>query len=342
MSELRHDPIQKQWVIIALERTKRPFDFAAKEEENKPTFCPFDEGNEDKTPSEIFSIRKNCLERDKPGWSVRVVPNKYPALSKEGEVSIQNQGLYGTMNGVGAHEVIIETTDHNLNIPDMTVEHLEKVIGVYQIRLRALGNDPRFRYVLVFKNYGKTAGASLSHPHTQIIATPIIPRTVEIELDSAREYYTRQKQCLFCKIIQQEIEAEKRVIKINDDFIAIAPYASRFPFEIFIAPIKHHHDFSQTLPYDLRQLAIMLKEIMLRLRESLKDPSYNFVFHTSPPANTEQQKLSNWQTLKNSFHWHIEILPRLTTIAGFEWGTGFYINPTPPEVAAEYLREAKI
>lgn len=341
MPELRHDPIQRRWVIIATERAKRPSDFTGMLDETpNGNFCPFCEGNEHTTPPEVFAYRLNGSQPNQPGWTVRVVSNKFPALCIEGDLCREGEGIFDKMNGVGAHEVVIETTDHNLHLADQSLEHLELVIRAYQQRLNDLMGDPRFRYVLIFKNYGVTAGASLAHPHTQLIATPITPRTISMELDSAREHYLRKERCLFCDIIRQELKDGSRVIARNEDFIALCPYASRFPFEVLIAPLAHHHTFADISAGQIKSLTRIMKDMLTRLKVSLNDPPYNFVFHVAPNTRAQAKRPGYWVTLEQDWHWHIEIMPRLTRVAGFEWGTGFYINPVPPEDAARYLREA--
>ena len=341
MPELRHDPIQRRWVIIATERAKRPCDFTGSTDETpNGKFCPFCEGNEHTTPPEVYAYRSNGSKPNQPGWTVRVVSNKFPALCIEGGLDREGEGIFDKMNGVGAHEVVIETPDHNLHLADQPLEHLELVLRAYQRRLNDLMGDPRFRYVLIFKNYGMTAGASLSHPHTQLIATPITPRTISMELDSAREHYMRKERCLFCDIIRQELKEGIRVISQNEDFIALCPYASRFPFEVFIAPRVHHHTFANISEGQIKSLAWIMKDTLTRLKVSLNDPPYNFVFHVAPNTKAIAKRPGYWTTIEQDWHWHIEIMPRLTRVAGFEWGTGFYINPVPPEDAARYLREA--
>ena len=340
MSLLRHDPIQKRWVIISTERARRPSDFYISDSEPAIRFSPFSEGNEDRTPPEIFAVRPSGSPPNGPGWSVRVVPNKFPALRVEGELERMGIGLYDQMNGIGVHEVVVETPRVDLNLPDMPLEHVEKVVLAYRQRLQDLMRDGRLRYILIFKNHGMAAGASILHPHTQIIGMPVTPIAVRQELDSAMEHYRQKERCLFCDVIRQELDSGERVVMANDEFVALAPFASRFPFEIFLAPRRHSHDFSRISDAGLRDFARVLKDVLLRLKETLDDPPYNFVLHTSPVIDTKPRRPGYWQTLEFDFHWHLEIIPRLTPVAGFERGTGFYINPMPPEEAARYLREA--
>ena len=342
MPELRHDPIQKRWVIIASERGRRPDDFP-KLEQNMPTgFCPFCEGNEAKTPPEITAIRHKGHGSNSPGWQVRVVPNKFPALRIEGELERKGIGIHDRMNGVGAHEVIIETPEHDLGMADMPVADLETVIWMYRERLNDLLRDSRFKYVLIFKNYGAAAGASLAHPHTQIIATPVTPLALAQELSAAKDHYHYKERCLFCDVIEQELESGERIVLANNHMVAIAPYASRFPFELFLAPRHHSHSFAEISDGMIHELAVALKEVLFRIKKCLNDPPYNFLIHTIPNVGVTPRRATYWDTISVDFHWHIEIMPRLTRIAGFEWGTGFYINPTAPEEAAKYLREVEL
>jgi UDPglucose--hexose-1-phosphate uridylyltransferase len=342
MPELRHDPIQKCWVIIATERGRRPDDFPREPEIPSVGFCPFCEGNESKTPPEILAIRNNSSYPNTPGWQVRVVPNKFPALRIEGNLDRKGFGVHDRMNGIGAHEVIIETPKHNQTLADMSQDQIAKVIWVYRERIIDLMRDRRFKYVLVFKNHGAAAGASLSHSHSQIIATPVTPMTLAGELVTAKEHYHDKERCLFCDVIQQELESGERIVLANEHIVAMTPFASRFPFEILLAPRAHHHNFAEINDTMVYQVAGALKEVLLRIKACLNDPPFNFLIHTIPNTKAGVKRTSYWDTLEFDFHWHIEIMPRLTGIAGFEWGTGFYINPTAPEEAAKYLREVEI
>jgi UDPglucose--hexose-1-phosphate uridylyltransferase len=342
MPELRHDPIQKRWVIIATDRGRRPDDFPIINEPHPEGFCPFCEGNEAKTPPEITAIRSNGSGRNQPGWQVRVVPNKFPALRVEGDLERKGIGLHDKMNGIGAHEVIIETPRHDLNLADAPIDHIKRVLWMYRERLADLLRDLRLKYVLIFRNYGFAAGASLAHPHTQIIATPVTPLALSEELLAAKEHFQQKERCLFCDVIQQELESGERIVVATEQFVAITPFASRFPFEIFLAPRRHHHSFAEISDDMIHHLAIALKEVLLRSKKCLNDPPYNFLVHTIPNVKVRPRRSNYWDTIELDFHWHIELMPRLTRIAGFEWGTGFYINPTAPEEAAKYLREVEL
>ncbi len=338
MPELRHDPIQGRWVIISTERSRRPDEFPRTETPTTGGACPFCEGNEGRTPPEIFAVR-NGSGPNQPGWKVRVVPNKFPALRIEGGLNRRGVGAYDQMNGIGAHEVIIESPDHFLSLADAPLGHIQNVIRTYRDRLADLMGDQRFKYGLIFKNHGSAAGASLSHPHTQLIATPVTPLTLVEELNAAKEHFRDKERCLFCDLIQQELEARKRIVAESDHFVALAPFASRFPFELFIAPKVHHHSFAETSDEMLRHFAAMLKEVLLRVKKCLNDPPFNFLIHTVPNVKVARKHSMDWTTIELDFHWHLEFMPRLTQVAGFEWGTGFYINPTSPEEAAQHLRE---
>ncbi|MBP7867728.1 MAG: galactose-1-phosphate uridylyltransferase [Acidobacteria bacterium] len=340
MPELRHDPIQKQWVIISVERGKRPRDFQLpREEDKKEIFCPFCPGNEAKTPPEIVAVRDNGSSRDGPGWDVRVVPNLYPALMIEGELEKRGVGPYDRMRGVGAHEVVVETPLHDLDMADMPVEHLARVLEVVRSRWLDLSQDERFKYILIFRNHGLAAGATLPHPHSQIIATPVTPKVVSMKLDSAKAHFMLKNRCLFCDILTDELDRQDRIITTNDHFVAFTPYASRFPFEITIMPRQHGHSYALMDHRQVADLATLLKETLMRLKLGLKDAPYNMMIHTVPNIHAKPKRAFYWDTVEWDFHWHIEIFPRLTRLAGFEWGTGFYINPTPPEDAAAFLRE---
>jgi len=342
MHELRHDLIQKRWVIIASERGRRPDDFPPQNREPAGGFCPFCEGHESKTPPEILAVRDAGTSRDRPGWQVRVVANKFPALRIEGELERRGVGIHDRMNGIGAHEVIIETPRHDLELADMPLPHLEKVLWAYRERLADLQKDKRFKYILIFKNHGYAAGASLAHPHTQIIATPVTPLTAAQELTAAKEHYQVKERCIFCDVIQQEIDHGDRVVTMDDHFVCLAPFASRFPFEVFLAPRRHYHSFAELTDELRARLAVSLKDILLRIKRCLRDPPYNFLIHTVPNVRATPRRPGYWATIEYDYHWHLEIIPRLTRVAGFEWGTGFYINPTAPEEAARYLREVEL
>jgi UDPglucose--hexose-1-phosphate uridylyltransferase len=332
MPELRKDPVVGRWVIISTDRGKRPSDFGTVEEKKMGGFCPFCPGNEDKTPPEIVALRSNGSRPNSPGWSVRVVPNKYPALQIEGDLGKRGIGLYDRMNGVGAHEVIIETPNHQVDLVDLPEEQISSVIRVLRDRIVDLKRDIRFQNILIFKNHGQAAGASLEHTHCQLIATPTVPKRVMEELEGSRRYHSYKERCIFCDIVHQELGEEERVVTYNDRFLSIEAYASRFPFETWILPRQHNDQFGNIRDEAIPQLASILKDTLRRINLSLNSPPYNLILHSSPLEDGDF----------SYYHWHIEIMPKLTKVAGFEWGSGFYINPTPPEEAAEFMRNLDV
>lgn len=338
MHELRHDPFQRRWVIIASERTRRPLDLHERGcgAPVPAEHCPFCPGNEAMTTPPIRTLT------EAGDWQLRVVPNRYPALRIEGELEREGVGLFDRMSAVGAHEVVIETPQHELGMADMSTVQLDRILEVYRERLVDLYRDPRLRYVLIFKNHGVPAGASQSHSHSQIIATPVTPRTIVTELQVAREHYQLKERCLYCDVIRDELRSGERVVQADSAFVVLAPYASRFPFELMILPREHGCRFETITPEQRGALARVLRDSLKRLSLCLDDPPYNVMLHTAPNLRRlENNPEPDWfHTLQVDYHWHIEIIPRLTRIAGFEWGTGFYINPTAPETAARFLRKA--
>ena len=327
MPELRKDPVVGRWVIISTERARRPTDFQRDPVRARGDRCVFCEGNEDKTPPEILAGRGDTPPNG-PGWAYRVVPNKFPALRIEGDLEPTGEGLFDRMNGVGAHEVVIETPDHRGSLATMSVDAVADVLLAFRDRLLDLKKDPRFEYVLVFKNHGEAAGASLEHPHSQLIATPIIPIMVSEELAGSARYWQLKERCVWCDIVRQERRERRRLILEEHGFIALAPFAPRFPFESWILPLQHRSAFEELEIDELRNLAIVLGDFMRRLTTTLNEPPFNFMLHTAPLRETGI----------DYFHWHLEIIPKLANVAAFEWGSGFFINPMPPESAAAALR----
>jgi UDPglucose--hexose-1-phosphate uridylyltransferase len=333
LPELRKDPITNRWVIISTDRAKRPTDFVRESVEIRGKgFCPFCYGNEGKTPPELLAYGRNGSGANSPGWTVRVVPNKFPALGIEGELDRAGDGLFDRMNGVGAHEVIIETPDHNATLARLSEGAIQGVLEAFRDRVLDLKNDKRFRYILIFKNHGEAAGASLEHTHSQLIALPIVPKRVREEVDNARKYYEDKERCIFCDMIRQEREEGARVIVETPEFICLAPYAPRFPFEMWVMPKQHSSSIENNQSPMFGALARALKDSLMRLETVLDNPAYNLMIHTSPLGEESNPH----------YHWHIEVMPKLTKVAGFEWGSGFYICPTPPEESARFLREAMV
>lgn len=330
MPELRQDPITKKWVIIATERSKRPSDFHVQKEEKKEGTCPFCKGNESLTPPEIISYREAGTKPNQPGWWIRVVPNKFPALQMNYNEKPPQEKFYTVLPGRGAHEVIIETSEHDTSLEKHSLGQLEEIFRSWRERHDQLMKENNIKYIQIFKNEGAVAGASLHHPHSQLLAVSLIPDVVAEELDGARKYYQENQKCIYCEINGVELQNNTRIVEENDGFVAYCPFASRFPFEIWIVPKQHNASFSALDDSLLKHLSRITKETISKLNVSLNHPPYNLILHTAPVGYQDVPY----------YHWHIEILPRLTIIAGFEWGTGIYINPTPPEEAARYLKES--
>ncbi len=332
MSELRRDPIIGRWNIIEADDPAGPEAFEVETHANSGGKCPFCFGNEGMTPPEIYVVRPPGGAANGPGWSLRVVANKFPALKIEGDLDRQGMGVYDWCNGVGAHEVIVETPDHNRQMADLSIAELTEVVKAFKARSLDLRGDKRLKYTLIFKNFGLSAGASLEHTHSQLIALPIVPKRVQEELRGAERYFEFRERCPYCDMLRHELQEHERVICENRSFVAICPFMSSFPFELWVLPKEHGADFAQLAPEPAGDFARILKETLLRLRTALRDPSYNFIIHSAP---IERQA-------REEYHWHLELIPKLTKIAGFEWGTGFYINPTSPEQAATLLRDIQI
>jgi UDPglucose--hexose-1-phosphate uridylyltransferase len=329
MPELRQDPVTGNWVVIATERSKRPSDFQVRPDEKRGGACPFCKGNEKMTPPEIVAFREAGTGRDEPGWWIRVVPNKYPALEMNEEIAVSSN-FFTSMSGVGAHEVIIEAPEHETPLEELDLAQIMEIFRAWRDRYQALMARKTIRYVQIFKNEGAVAGASLEHPHSQVIAVPLVPSVIAAELNGANTYFLDRGHCPYCDMIGHESETGKRLISENGRFIAFCPFASRFPFEIMLLPKQHQASFAALDESLVQDFSAIVKESMSRLSASLHRPPYNLMLHTAP-AGYEGATY---------YHWHIEVLPRLAIVAGFEWGTGFYINPTPPETAARYLTEA--
>jgi len=331
MNELRRDPITGRWIIVLLGKIPTVTDFKVEPYTKNAEKCPFCWGNEAQTPPEIIAHRKSGPPNS-PGWTTRVVPNKFPALRIEGALNKEGMGVFDVMNGVGAHEVIIDTPEHYKDFADLTSSEAEEVVWAYVARSLDLRGDKRFKYILIFKNFGKVAGASLEHPHSQLIALPIVPKRVLEEIEGAAKYYEYKERCVFCDMLREEIEEKDRIIYEDANCIGFCPYVSRFPYEVWILPKKHNSDFAG-IPRDcVPNFARAMRDCLARIKALLQDPPYNFIIHTSPINGHE----------RNDYHWHVEIMPKLAKVAGFEWGSGFYINPVPPHIAAKNLLSVKL
>ncbi|HZP43827.1 MAG TPA: galactose-1-phosphate uridylyltransferase [Candidatus Binatia bacterium] len=331
MPELRKDPVVGRWVVVSTERVRRPTDFPRRAEPPPAGPCAFCPGREHETPPEVLAYRDAPGAPDGPGWRVRVVPNKFPALRIEGELERRGRGIYDLMNGIGASEVVVDSPDHALDLDRLPVEAVAAVLAAYRDRIADLRRDERFRYVIVFKNHGAEAGATLSHPHSQLFATPVVPLTVADELHNARAYHGYKERCLFCDILRQELEERVRIVAEGEQVVAFAPFAARFPFETWLLPRRHAAGFERIQPHELADLAAVLRTVLRRLVQALGEQPYNFWLHSAPFDGTESP----------SYHWHFEVIPRLSRGAGLEWGSGMHVNPVPPEDAARILRDAR-
>ncbi|MCY3021756.1 MAG: galactose-1-phosphate uridylyltransferase [Planctomycetota bacterium] len=327
-SELRKDPLSQRWVIIAAERARRPGDFEVEPEPVPPGFDPFAAGNEAKTPPEIAAYREPGTAPNTPGWRVRVVPNKFPALQVEGTLNKRGDGIYDRMQGIGAHEVIIDAPQCVRSFTALSDVAVQEMVWMYRDRLVDLRRDKRLKYGMVFKNVGVAAGATLYHSHSQLIVTPILPRAVQQKLESCVQFYEYRGRCLVCDMLSQEAETKTRVVLDSGLFLSFEPYAPRTPFETWVVPKNHESHFEDIQTQACEELAFILKRTVARIEKGLGAVPYNFMLTSSP---FDSGPLAH-------FHWHIEIVPRMTRLAGFEWGTGFYVNPVPPEEAAEFLR----
>lgn len=333
MTELRKDIITGEWVIIAVERGNRPKSTNChlainNSGQSNVSECPFCYGNENRTPPEILAYRLQG-KPNSPGWEVRVVPNQYAALKPSKGVNIIKTGIFESISGTGNHEVLIESPRHNGTLGSYPLEHIIKVIKILKERYLDLKNDAWVKYIQIFKNYGAAAGASQTHPHFQLIAGPVVPQKIAGLWAGAGEFYRKNLNCVFCEIIEQEKKLDQRLVEFNKNFAAICPFASRFPGEVWIIPTIHQPDFSLLNDEQLRDLAGILKNIMGKLEVAFENPPYNLVLYTMPTAGGEEVYC----------HWYIAIMPRITTLAGFELGTGIYINLMSPELACQTLQK---
>ncbi len=340
MPELRRDPVVGYWTIVSTERGWRPFEYKPKRVlDERP--CPFCEGRESQTTGEVYAIRKEGSAADGPGWQVRVILSKMPLLSRDKEtIERYGQGIYDLMDGVGEHEVIIESPQHCHDLDELSIDAIEKVVQAYVHRFNDLAKDPRMKYSLLFKNHGLVSGSArdvIRHSRSQLIAMPITPKRVKEELAASREYFQRRERCVFCDILKQETSDGSRLVMQNASFFAFCPFASRAPFEMWIMPKRHSADFGALPRENFRDFAEALKQCLSKLRALLDDPPFSFILHTAPYRH--QKQTAQWKTIEEDYHWYLQISPRLSHQAGFEWGSGVHINPTPPEDAALLLRE---
>ncbi len=329
MPQLRKDPTTNRWVIVNVENPRRAESYEVPPNIKSSRTCPFCPGNEYMTPPEIIALNRKTGSKAQGPWQVRVVSNKFPALKIEENTDKYAIGVYDKLGGFGAHEIIIENPDHHKEMADLSVDALALVIRAYRERCLDLRKDPRFKYILIFRNFGPMAGASLEHPHSQLIAMPVVPSRVMEEVKGSLKHFEYTDRCIFCDMMDQERVEKKLTILSEGGFLAYTPFVSRFPFETWILPMEHQANFDAISDEQIESLAWILKNTLLKMKKALNDPAYNLMIHTLPIYGKEFE----------SFHWHIEIIPHLTQVAGFEWGTGFYVNATPPEIAAQTLRD---
>jgi UDPglucose--hexose-1-phosphate uridylyltransferase len=332
--ELRRDPLHNTWVVFAPDRQRRPQDYQPAVL-NPTALDPFAEGHERLTPPEVYSLRKEKTKPNEPGWRVRVVPNRYPAMRIEGQLEAAPVGLYDRLTGIGAHEVIIETPDGKIALEDLGVSAIADIFASYRERIIDLDKDQRFQHIYIFKNYGPTAGASLSHAHSQLIALPFVPPLIEGKLARARAHYEAKQRSLFSDILHTERVDGSRMVAENDGYVLFCPYASRFPFELAIFPKRHHPEFISCTTTELHDLAEVVRFALQRLNTVLERPGYNLMLHMAP---LHRPATDRHHSTRHDYCWHIEIVPRFNSLAGFEIGLGAFINTVYPEEAARFLR----
>lgn len=327
VTELRREPILRRWVVITSRHWEALMGLLSRQRGQERDLCPFCPGHEAKTPPEVFAIRDPHSPPNGKGWRVRVVPNKFPFFRIEGAIEKSAAGIYDRMTGIGAHEIVIETPAHEADWSTIDAPHLEGVLRAYRERSLDLRRDKRFRQIVIARNYGPGL-ALLSHPHSHVVALTVIPKRIEEELRGALEYYERKERCPYCDTIRQELQSGERVIRETKAFLAFAPFAARYPLETWIIPKAHGHDFGALGDLELKDLAVLLQDLVGRIRRLLLGPPYSLVLHTSPLQTYAEPR----------YHWHLELRVRLPIAEGFEWGTGFFVNPIAPEEAAKRLR----
>jgi len=330
VTELRQDPTTDDWVIIAHERAKRPYDYVMRREDtSSPAFvenCPFCPGNERLTPPEVAVYREGS---GTSSWKIRVVPNKYPALGPHGTTEERVvEGRFRAMDGSGFHEVVIESPLHNQTLSRMSTSEIESIVRMYRDRYKVLGRERETKLIVIFKNHGIAAGTSIEHPHSQIVAAPVVSPQITKKCHVALEHYKKTGRCLYCDINEWELDSRTRLVTESGRFLVFHPYASRYPFETWVSPKRHNACFGNIDSEEIRELGKTLQWIMEKIDRALGKPDFNYVFHTAPVEDEISEHL----------HWYIQIVPRTWTLGGFEMGSGIYINTAVPEETAAFMR----
>ncbi|OGF67496.1 MAG: galactose-1-phosphate uridylyltransferase [Candidatus Fischerbacteria bacterium RBG_13_37_8] len=326
MSEVRLNLISREWVILSKERAKRPHEFVKKKDKEPlpehEISCPFCPGNEGKTPPEKYRVGEST------SWKIRVIPNKFYALAPGESISKEYVGLKRCVSGVGLHDVLVETPRHNAIMPMLDIEQMQHITKTYKIILLNSSDNPIIQHLIIFKNHGEDAGTSLIHPHSQIIGTPIVPMQIRDRLNAYLHFYEDTGACIFCKTIDDELHDNSRIIMQTKHFVVFVPYAALSPFHIWVFPRRHNSTFAKIDEEEMNELAGVVKSILTKLFSGLNDPSYNMVIRT----------LLAYESELEYFHWYISIVPRVSKAAGFELGSGMFINSALPEESAEFLK----
>lgn len=328
MSELRRDPLFQRWVVVTDQRWDDLRTTFQAPWGGPPEVCPFCPGNEAQTPSEVFAVRQPGSAPNRPGWMVRAVPNKFPFLRVEGELQRSGEGIYDRVSGTGAHEIVIETPAHDADWGTLPGRHVAAILQVYRQRSLDLRQDGRIRHIVVARN---AAGrrVQMPHPHSHILALPVVPRRMDDEIRGIQEYYRRKERCPLCDMVRQELGDGRRVVRETERFITLAPFAARYPLETRVVPKAHWHDFGTLDEGSLHELGDLLRDLTARLVALAPVTEYSLVLHSSP----------FYPGVDPQYHWHLDFRVRLPVGAGFEWATGFFVNPVAPEEAARLLRE---
>ena len=330
MPEFRQNKATKEWVIISPERAKRPSDFLQDKEKKEPApsfmkTCPFCVGNEEMTPKDVYRYPQ------KGPWQVRVTPNKFAALQPNLTATRTHVGSFLAAKGFGIAEVLIESPQHNQTIATMPRNEVSAVLSAYRDRHREISKNKNINLITIFRNHGIKAGTSLEHPHSQLIATPIVPPHVRYPIERAIIHYDQYGSCVYCEMVEEERSQKEREIIDSDNFYSFCPFAARTPFESRIYPKRHTASFDQISDDEIEELALVLKNTLLKIRNCLGNPDYNYVIRSAPVGDDHARYM----------HWYIVIIPKVTTPAGFEIGSGIYINSMAPEDSARFLRETE-